>query len=299
MTPQTRQWVGIGLALIGTTCFSAKSILVKLAYHETIDSVTLLSLRMIFSMPFYIIIFAWQFRKVNFGTFTLKEHLGVASLGVLGYYGSSLLDFKSLQYISATLERLVLFIYPTLVILFSAWFFRKTVSRRQMYAVLISYAGIMVSILPDFSFQNKDLLLGVGLVGMAAVFFALYLAGAEGFIKRLGSSLYTSYAMFWAFLAIITHFLIEQPIPISEIKPEAYELGLLLALISTVVPTLLMAKSIDLMGSGNSATVASFSPIATSILAYFFIGEVITIAEMLGMLIVILGVSLIAKKKKT
>ncbi len=135
-------WLGVGFALLAAAGFSAKAMLVKLAYQEHVNAITLLSLRMVFSVPAFIAVALWLNRTQGLAPLSRRDWFAVLGLGLVGYYLASYLDFVGLQYISAGLERLTLFLYPTLVVLLSAWWFRHAIGRRELAALAHSYAGI-------------------------------------------------------------------------------------------------------------------------------------------------------------
>src|SRR5688572_26931375 len=181
---------GIVFCLLGAVCFSTKAVLVKLAYRETdVDAVSLLALRMLFSLPFFLFSAAITSGKSSNVKFTRKQWLGVAVIGLFGYYLSSLLDFLGLQYISAGMERLILFIYPTLVVLMSSLVYKQKIVRYQWLALLITYAGLLLAFQSEVSFSregNPNFLLGSTLIFLCAITYAIYIVGSGRLIPTIG-----------------------------------------------------------------------------------------------------------------
>ena len=208
--------LGIALAILAALGFSFKAIFVKLAYAVPqavpVDSVTLLALRMVFSLP----AFAWVGWKAsrNLPPLSLREWGWVTALGLLGYYGASILDFMGLQYITASLERLILFTYPTLTILIGVVFLGKTASRREIGALLLSYAGIGLAFAHDLHIagEMRAVLIGAAFVLGSSVSYAFYQAGSEPVIRRLGAARFTALAMLVSTVATLLHFAVSQPL---------------------------------------------------------------------------------------
>lgn len=290
---------GLIYILLGTICFSAKAVLVKLAYQYPIDAVTLLTLRMGLSLPFYLIIGLFVFRKTAPARLTLADHGRVIGYGFAGYYLASLFDLMGLQYISAGLERLILYLYPTLVLLLSAVFFKRSIGRREWLALLIGYAGIAVVYVQDASVLGDDAVLGMVLIFLCAIAFAIYIVGSGQMIPRLGAMSFTVYAMTIACLAIIGHFLLTRPLSLLWVRWELWAISASIAVFCTVVPTFLMAWGIKLLGAPKAALVGTAGPVFTIVLAYFVLGEAFTMVHAVGTVMVIIAVSFIGKQKKT
>ncbi|MFZ6012930.1 MAG: DMT family transporter, partial [Bacteroidota bacterium] len=188
---------GIVICLFGAICFSTKAILVKLAYRDTpVDAVTLLALRMVFSLPFFVVSAFISSQKSDNVKFTSRQWMFVAVIGCLGYYVSSLLDFLGLQFISAGIERLILFIYPTLVLLISAFVFKGEISKRQWLAVGITYMGLLMAFWGEVNLEGatSDFYLGAALIFACAITFAMYIVGSGKMIPGIGAAKFNSYA---------------------------------------------------------------------------------------------------------
>ncbi|MBT1703058.1 DMT family transporter [Chryseosolibacter indicus] len=303
-TTTTRQSSFIGgvlICLLGAVCFSTKAILVKLAYRETsVDAVTLLALRMLFSLPFFIISAIASSRKADNVKFTISQWAYVALIGCLGYYISSLLDFLGLQYISAGIERLVLFIYPTLVLLMSALIFKEKIKTKQWVAVLITYIGLSIAFLGEITFQgthDRDFYIGSLLIFACAITYAMYIVGSGRIIPQVGAAKFNSYAMSFACAGVLIHFFITSKESLIGLETDAYLYGFVMAVLSTVIPSYLVAEGIKRIGSDNAAIVGSVGPVSTILQAYIFLQEPVFALQIAGTILVLIGVLLIGKKK--
>ncbi|HTF16948.1 MAG TPA: DMT family transporter [Chryseolinea sp.] len=291
---------GIVIGVLGSICFSTKAIFVKLAYRESsVDAITLLALRMLISLPFFLVSAAYASSKENNQRFSNRQWLYVALVGCLGYYVSSFLDFQGLRFISAGMERLVLFIYPTIVLLISAFFLRQRITRVQWLAVIATYCGLLVAFYGEASFQQVDssFIAGSVLIFGCAITYALYIVGSGQLIPLLGASKFNSYAMTFAAVAVLTHYFCFSSGSLLGQPAEVYVYSGLMAIVSTVIPSYLVAESIRRIGSGNTAIVASIGPVSTIIQAYFFLQEPIHVTQILGTLLIIGGVLLIRQRK--
>ncbi|HYG03140.1 MAG TPA: DMT family transporter [Chryseosolibacter sp.] len=291
---------GVVISLVGAICFSTKAVLVKMAYHSTaVDAVTLLALRMLFSLPFFVISAAIASSKSDNIRFTGKQWFQIAILGALGYYLSSLLDFLGLQYVSAGIERLILFIYPTLVLLLSSFFFKKKVTQIQWIAVAITYAGLLWALLGEASIYqetNPDFYKGAFLIFACAITFALYIVGSGAMIPVVGAAKFNSYAMTFACIGVLFHFYFTADTSLFNLDWAVYGYSLLMAILSTVIPSYLVTEGIKRIGSGNAAIVGSIGPVSTIVQAYFLLAEPIFAAQIFGTILVLMGVVLIGKK---
>lgn len=293
---------GIIICLLGAVCFSTKAIFVKLAYRDThIDAVTLLALRMLFSLPFFMLSAIFSSTQSNNVRFTGKQWLGVALVGCLGYYVSSLLDFLGLQYISAGIERLILFIYPTLVLLMSSLIFNVKIKTLQWLALFITYVGLFIAFWGEVSFQGdrENFYKGALLIFICAVTYALYIVGSGRLIPALGPAKFNSYAMSFAALAVLIHFLVTSDNTLFGQSYTVYFYSFLMAIISTVIPSYLVAEGIKRIGPGNSAIVASIGPVSTILQAYIFLQEPIYSLQLAGTSFILIGVLMIGYKKPT
>ncbi|MDX6805418.1 DMT family transporter [Terrihabitans rhizophilus] len=291
--PATRSlWVGYGLAATGAFLFSTKSIFIKLAYAEGVDPETLLALRMVMSLPFYLVIGLLGVRSDPVRSrHVLGDRRAVASavlIGLLGYWFSSYADFKGLLYISAGFERLILFTYPLFVVLLGAMFFGQRVRVRALMAFGISYCGLAVIFVQDFAEIGTAALVGVAWVMVAAVAYALYQLLAHRMIAGMGARLFTCIAMSAACVAAILQYLLLHPIePVSE---RVLWLGLLLAIAATVLPSFFMNAALSRISAQANATIATISPVATLALAVLVLGDSLTVIDVAGSTLVLAGI---------
>lgn len=288
--PGSRSWLGYSLAALAAIGFSTKAILVKLAYYETIDAVTLLTLRMLFSVPFFLLIALRHFYRDGQPKLARRDHLALLLLGLLGYYLSSLFDFIGLQYISAGLERLILFLYPTFVVVISALFFGKAFGHREILALTLSYAGIAVVFRDEIALPSRDLWMGAGFVLASTLTYAAYLIGTGETVARIGASRFTAYAMLVACGAMLLQFALTRPLADLQVSMRIYRLSLVMAIISTVLPVFMLSTAIRLIGSGHTSLIAMLGPVSTLFMADYFLGEQLTGTQLLGAGLVMLGV---------
>lgn len=299
LSPKMRYGLGAALVLLGSAGFSAKAVLIRLAYRvegHPVDSLSLLTLRMVFSVPVYLFIAYRLGRRSEVAPLSRRQVLTVAALGITGYYAASLLDFLGLQYVTAGVERLILFVYPTIVLVISALLFGQRIRPVQVGALLLTYAGIALAFLDDVDAGlQTNLPLGAALIFACALVYALYLVGSGRVMQRVGSGRFTSYAMLAAGGATFLSYLLTRDVTaLFKMPAEIYSLSVWLALISTVLPTFLTAEGIRLIGSNNMAIVSSAGPVITIGLAYQFLGERVGIWQGLGTLLVLAGVLLIS-----
>jgi drug/metabolite transporter (DMT)-like permease len=291
-------WAGAAMVGLAAVCFSAKAIMIKLAFAYHVDPLSLLFLRMTFSLPFFVVIPLLQKARPDAPALRSTDYLKLAGLGVLGYYASSLLDFLGLQYVTAGLERLILFVYPTLVVLLSWLIWRKPIGRREIVALLLTYAGIAVVFSHDAVRLQPNVLLGALLIFGSAFTYAVYLIGSGRLIPRFGAVAFTAYAMTVSALSVILHYLIASPTSVFQFPPEVFWFGLALAIVSTVIPTFLVSAGIKAIGASRAAIVASIGPVVTIALGYFFLREPVTLYEIAGTALVLAGVLMVSVKKE-
>lgn len=295
---QSRQTRGLLLMLLGTICFSAKAVFVKLAYGYSIDAVTLMTLRMGISLPFYIVIGFFVLRARQLSQLTLLDHFKIVCFGVAGYYLASLFDLKGLQYISAGFERLILFLYPTIVLLISAFILKRRISKMEWIALVLGYLGIAIVYINDAQFAGEDVTLGMLWVLGSAVAFAIYIVGSGQMFEKMGSMGFTVYAMSAASIAIVIHFLLTRPLSDLNVVPELWVIALTIAIACTVIPTFLMAEGIKHLGAPKAALVGCVGPGFTALFAYLILGEIYTWVHFIGMALVLSAVFMVGRKKE-
>ena len=280
--------------------FSAKSILIKLVYAHPVDASTVLALRMAFSLPFFLAMALWSSRSQRHNRLGRGEWLAILGLGFAGYYLASYLDFLGLQYISASFERLTLFLYPTIVVLLSALLLRRRIDRYQMLALVLSYAGIALVFAEHLtgSGARHEVWLGAGLVLSSAVIYSFYLIGSAEVVGRIGAVRFTAYAMTVACAVTFLQFLLTHPLSALALPREVYTLTLVMATVSTVLPAALMSEGLRRIGANQAAMVGSVGPVSTILLGYVFLGEVLTAIQLAGAALVLAGVTLVTLKAK-
>jgi drug/metabolite transporter (DMT)-like permease len=300
---------GVVYVLLAATGFSAKAIFVKLAYANVggesasaqpmaavaIDPVTLLALRMGLSLPFFAVMAWWASRGA--APLSRRDWLALVSLGLIGYYGASLFDFLGLQYISAALERLILFLNPTFVVLFSALLFGRRITRRDLLALALCYLGIGFVFAHDVSFNQNAVLLGGALVFVSAILYAGYLVGAGQVVQRIGTLRFASYASIVSTAGILLQFLLTRPFTALQQPSRVWILSGAMAVISTALPVVLMAEGIRRIGSSHAAMIGSIGPVATIFMGFVFLQEPITLLQIVGAALVTAGVLIISLKR--
>lgn len=284
------------LIIVGAVLVSAKAILVKLAYQEPIDSLSLLALRMLFSLPLFIGLGLF-FNQPTDAQLTKTDWIKVAGVGISGFYGASYLDFLGLQYISASLERLVLYVYPSLVLLISAIFFKKKITKIQYLSLFITYLGLAIVFSGKMEATGNDNpLLGGGLVFLAALTYAIYLVGSGELLPKFGTRRFTAFSMIAAALAVLAHYSISGGYSLFGFSMRMYGLILFMAVFATFIPVLMMSEGIRLMGANNASIISAIGPISTILMAAFILGEQLYFYQWIGAIIVILGVLSITLK---
>ncbi len=288
---------GVFLILVGAICFSVKAIVIKMAYQTQIDPLTLLTLRMGFSLPFFMVVPFVFATKSQTQSIPKSDWIKLIALGILGYYVASIFDFWGLKYITAGLERLILFVYPTLVVIISYFIYKTKIGSTAVWALVSTYFGILI-IFSDINLtQNIDIQKGSFFIFVSAFAYAAYLVGSGSLITKMGSILFNSYAMIASCIAVMVHFAIAQPSNIFQLDIQTYSFALFIAIFCTVIPTFLVAEGMRLIGAGKASIIASIGPCATIFLGYIFLNEAITWIEILGTVFVLGGVVMISVNK--
>ncbi len=290
--------VGLLCAVLAAVGFSGKAILVKLAYRYGVDAETLLALRLAFSLPFFVAL-GWIGARRASSRLTRRDGVWLFGLGFLGYYLASYLDFLGLRYISAALERLILFVYPTLVVLLSALWLGQPLTRRTLGALALCYAGIALAVAHDLHLAGtaRDLALGSALVFGSALSYALYLLGNGLVVSRLGVLRVTAFASIVAGLLAIGQFLLLRPVAVLLRQPwPVYALALAMTLFSTVLPVWGVSEAIRRLGPGPVALTGNLGPIVTLLLAWLLLDEALGVAQLAGAALVIAGVTVMARR---
>lgn len=292
--------IGVFLCLLSAIMFSSKGVIIKLIFDiSDINSIGVLSLRMLFAFPFYLAVAIFYLLKDKEFPFKGKQWWQMLALGLLGYYFSSFFDMWGLTYISVFIERIVIFTYPTIVLMLSFFFLKKKINTTQIFALILTYLGIYIAFKAGKMEQNiYNLQIGGLLVFISALSYSCYMVFGSKIILEVGSLKFTCYALMVSSFGVLVHYLIDGTQSISTESNEVYAYGLYLAIIGTVIPTFLTAEGIRLIGPSNVAIISSIGPISTIVLAYIFLGEQITYLEIIGTIFVIGGVLLISLQKK-
>ncbi|MFT4568191.1 MAG: drug/metabolite transporter (DMT)-like permease [Saprospiraceae bacterium] len=287
------------LALIGAVLFSTKAILVKLAYNYDIDSVSLLNLRMLFALPIFAGIAIHKFSKDKTKIALAKEYKwSVILFGFLGYYVASLADLEGLRFIDASLERIVIFMYPTLVVILSYIFLRKRITRVQLYAIVTTYIGVMIALGGNLIINASDnFIWGVMLILFSAFAYAIYLIGSGEVAPKLGTRIYNSLSMTVAALAIIIHNAILHGFNMLDFQWEIYLIAFLISTFSTVIPSYMIVEGIRIIGASKASIIGTVGPISTIILASLILQEDIHVIQWVGSLLVVASVVFVMLKK--
>lgn len=294
--------IGFLITFFGAVLFSTKAIIVKKAFHDTrIDALSLLTIRMIFSLPFYLAVAFFSGRQKDNIVFTKRQLLYIIALGLFGYYISSFLDFAGLQYISAGLERLILFLYPTFAVLINAVFFKQRISRIQFLALLLTYTGIGIAYFGELRIdvQNPQFLWGSFMVLICALTYAVYIVGSGKLIPQVGATKFTAYAMLAATAGILIHYMLRGNYTMLQSGTRYWGYGILLAILATVIPSFLISFGLKRIGSNNVAIISGIGPVSTIVQAHFILGEKIFAEQITGTILVIAGVLLIGWKSRS
>lgn len=287
--------IGLAIAVVGAILFSTKAIVAKLIYRYDVDAVTLIAFRMLFSLPFFLVIAFWKMRTEP--SLSHAERARIVVLGLLGYYLSSFLDFLGLQYISAGLERLILFLTPSFVLLISALFLKKKITPLEWGALLISYVGMLLVFVHDARTGGANVLLGASLVLGAAVSYSLYLLASGEMVRRVGVLRLVSYAMCVSSAACIGQFFLLRPAGMLVQPIEVYWLSLFNAVFCTVLPVLMTMFAVARIGAGTASQAGMVGPVSTLFLGAMILDEPITGFQLAGTGLVLAGIYLLSRKK--
>ncbi|MDX2197258.1 MAG: DMT family transporter [Cytophagales bacterium] len=292
--------LGLFYVLISAFLFSTKAIAIKLAYISHLSPITVLTLRMSFAAPFYLVILLYNIT-------TRKEVVKVSQadfvfllfISLLGYYLSSYLDFYGLQYVTAGMERLILFIYPTFTVILSFILLHKKINKTTWWALITCYAGVLLVVANDLVIKyNTKTLTGIICILLCAVTYAIYLVFGEKMLRQMGSVLFTTIVMLISCTAVFIHYMMVENISdIFQFSANTYLLGLYLGIFATVIPTYLATEGLKLVGANHVAITSSIGPIVTMVLAHYILGEVADVWQICGTALVIAGIWVMNKYK--
>ena len=291
-----RFW-GIAFALAGTVAFAFRPVLIKLGYSaHPVSASTLLFLRMTLSLPCFLAM-AWWFRGQ--GAIARRDWLGIVGLGFLGYYLASLLDFIGLQYISAGVGRLIMFLYPTLVVILSAVFLARPPTRRELAALAITFSGIALVLTSHISPapEQRLVVFGALLVFASAMCYAVYLVTGSQLIKRVGSVRFTAYTMIVSTVPAILQFCVLESPAALELPARLWWIAIALATVCTVLPVFLVAESLKRIGVNHFALIGALGPVTTVLADFLLLDGALSMVQILGGALVISGVLLVSLKR--
>ncbi len=287
---------GLLLATLGAIAFSGKAIIVKLAYRYGVDAVTLIMYRMLFALPIFALMAWWASRGK--AALTRKDWLGVLGLGFTGYYLASFLDFAGLAYITASLERLILYLNPTLVLLLGLVLYRRRITATQIIGMAISYSGVVLVFGQEVSLSGPDTAWGALLVILSAVSYAIYLVYSGELVKRLGALRLVGLASTVACLCCLLQFVLLRPLSAANVAPEVIWLSLLNATVCTVAPVLMVMMAIERIGASMASQAGMVGPMSTILMGVAILGEPFTAWVAAGTVLVIAGIFVFSRSGK-
>jgi drug/metabolite transporter (DMT)-like permease len=292
------RFVGAAMVVAASIAFSTKAVIVKLAYRHGVDAVTLLAMRMLLAAPFFALLAAWVARHGEDAAIGARDARAVVGLGIIGYYLASLFDFFGLQYITAALERLVLFVYPTFVVLISAAWLGRRITARDVFALVVTYIGVALVFVNDLTTQQGNVALGTFWVLLSALAYAAYLVMSGQLVKRVGSVRLACYAGLVSSVAVVLHFMVVRDAAVLLAQPAAvWWLSLLMATVATVLPIVMMTDGIRRIGSSHASMLGAIGPVSTIALGAVFLGEPVTAVQLAGAGLVLAGVLAISLHK--
>jgi len=290
---------GIALAALGSIAFSGKAIIVKLGYRYGADAITLIMLRMLFALPLFAATALWIRTRRGLPALLPGDGAKIVILGFLGYYLASFLDFVGLRFVTATLERLIIYLNPTIVLAIGAVMFKRPITRRQIVALCISYLGVMLTFAHDMAVGASNVALGSTFVFASTVAYAVYLVGSGELVRRVGSIRLTAYASCVACILCILQFLITRPLSALDLPAPVYWLSLLNALACTVLPVFAVMMAISRIGAATTAQIGMIGPVATIALSAVVLHEEMGPWQISGTALVLTGVFVISHRTKT
>lgn len=286
--------IGAAFAAGAILCFSIRPILIKIAYGYMSDPVTLLALRMGFALPFFLwpaIAIAKRRRQTPIGG---RDAVGIVILGFFGYYLGSYFDFLGLQYISAGLGRLILFLYPTIVVALSVLFLGKRATGRELVALAVTYTGLALALSPAFSTDNKNFWLGAGFIFAGAFVYSIYLVGGTQIVRRTGSLRFSAYATSLACGLCVAQFLVLRPLSALDLPWIVYGLSLVIATLCTAIPVFMTAEALKRIGANRVAMIGALGPVSTIFWGWAGLDEAMSLIQLGGVGLVLGGVLMVS-----
>ncbi|GBG15147.1 multidrug DMT transporter permease [Novimethylophilus kurashikiensis] len=292
--PHRHALLGALMVFISAIGFSSKAVIVKLAYAYVPDPEVMLALRMAFAAPLFMGLWIWARSRPDAKPISRRDTGLLLFFGVLGGYAPMWFDFAGLVYVTAGLERVLLYLYPTMVLLIGAVRYHQHIGRREIFSLVASYAGVALAVGHDMAVLKSGAALtlaGAGLVLMSALTYASYIVFSGRVIPRIGSASFAAASMLVASVSAATHLILTHPVSsVLHLPAPVYGLGLLMAIVATFLPAILLSAGIHRIGSTRASLVGTIGPVSTIVLAYFFLGEMITPLQILGTALVMAGV---------
>ena len=294
--PRPALVAGLAIAIGGAVLFSTKAIVAKLLYRYHIDAVTLIAFRMLFSLPVFAAVALWKMRTE--APLAVRDRWRLVGLGLVGYYLSSYLDFLGLQYISVGLERLILFLTPTIVLLMTALLFKRRIGRIEWCALALSYCGIVLVFVHDLgSGAGGGVLTGSLLVLGSAIAYAVYLLGSGELVRRIGALRLVSYAMCVSSVACIAQFFVLRPASMLLQPAPVYWLSLVNGIFCTIFPVFMTMAAVQRIGAATASQAGMIGPVSTLFLGALLLGEPVTAVQLAGTALVLAGIYMLSLKK--
>ena len=290
--------LGILFGIVGVIMHSSKAVIVKLVYEYDVDTLELLLFRMLFSAPFYVLILVFSQGQLVKEAIGKTDYVWLFLFGFLGYYLASYFDFLGLNFLKAGLERIILFIYPTIVVFLSWVVFKIKITKVQTIAIAITYLGVLVTFWSEVEISGDKTLLGAFWILLCAITYAAYLVGSGWLIPKFGTLRFTCYAMLASTICVMVHYTIVGDWDLFHFPLAVYGYILLMSVVATIVPSFLVSESIKRLGASNFSILGSIGPVTTILLAYIFIDERLSAIQLFGMAIVIFGVTYLSLKGK-
>jgi drug/metabolite transporter (DMT)-like permease len=288
---------GLLLAAAGAIAFSGKAIIVKLSYVYGVDAVTVIMYRMLFALPFFLAMGVWSERQsfARANPLTRRDVWNIVGLGFVGYYLSSYLDFLGLQYITASLERLILYLNPTLVLLLGWALYKKPIQPMRLVAMGVSYSGVLLVFAHELTLSGAHVALGSGLILASATTYAVYLIFSGQMVHRIGSLRLVGWATSVACVCCLIQFVLLRPLSAAQVPVEVLWLAVLNALACTVAPVLMVMMAIERIGAALTAQTGMIGPMATIALGVWVLNEPLNLWIGVGTLLVLSGVFIVSK----
>ncbi|MCK6265865.1 DMT family transporter [Vibrio sp. ZSDE26] len=286
---------GILYALVGTLLFSIKPVLIKLAYSVGGDATSIMSLRAASSLPLYIAILLWLCWDPDKRSKLKKYGLQAALVGVLGYYCASLLDILALDFISAQLERLLIFMFPSFVVFISWGILKEAPRKGTLTSIALGYVGVAMIVMHDFSSFGHQVWLGSAMAIASALIFAIYLVLSKKFISKMGAQLFTSVGMGSAGIVIMAQYQL-QGAQFTEMPNELIWMGVMIGVFCTVLPSYFVAAAMARLTPSVLSLTSNIGPAVTALFAILLLDESFTHWHGMGMILVVYAVVRINKK---